>query len=283
MKNLFIKSFNILKSNLLYIQPLLLYMFFTMALGVYLLSKNVLYIPKVCLLVSIFLLTAAFLSGWFYINKQAVIDYNPDDDNDTIVMKSVKNFKLFFSGVGELFFKVLTAAILYLIFYCVLGFLILKLGNIYLGHPVIFDDLPKIADKGSAELINYLNSVSYSDKLIFTKWMCVITFLSILMNFFGVLYYSVITFERGNIFYLLLKTIIFLFKNLGGCIVTVAVMFVLYLLLNIVSILFGSGSIAFLLLIILFSLYLNYYIILVLCFYYEKTKINSGNGAEFIG
>ena len=60
-------------------------------------------------------------------------------------------------------------------------------------------------------------------------------------------------------------------------------MILLYLGLNILSLVFGATSFGFAILMILLAVYFNYYLLLVFCFYDEKTKNNSDSRTEFIG
>ena len=280
MKNNFLTSFQILKDNMLYIQPLLFYILLIMMAPAYLFSKIVLPFPKICIIISIFLLTSAFLAGWLYINKQAVLDYSIDDDKETVINKSIKNFKMYFQGVGENFFRVLGSSVIVLFIYMIS---IYKLGLIYIGHSSVFSNLINLSAKSHEDLINYINTTSLSEQLIFVKWIGIYVLFIMLMHFFAVLYFTITVFEKNNIFCLLIKTLTFIFKNILGCIGIIAGLFLIYILINIISVLCGVNSFAFAVSIILLSLYLNYYILLVFCFYNDKTKSNSDNGPELIG
>ena len=283
MKNNFLTSFQILKNNMLYIQPLLLYMLIVMMVPAYIVSKTVLPLPKICLMISVFLLSSAFLSGWFFINKKAVDDYNPDDDKETVVSKSIKNLKLYFQGVGANFLRILLGILILICIYSVFAFFIYKAGMIYIGSSDIFYDLTKLSVQNQQDLINYINTTTLPQQLIFIKWVLLYSVFILLMHFFATLYLAVIIFEKNNIFHLLYKTIVFIFKNILGCIGIILWLFLIYIILNVISALLGVNSLAFAVSIILFSFYLNYYILLVFCFYNDKTKSNSDNGPEFIG
>ena len=283
MKNNFLTSFQILKDNMLYIQPLLFYMLIVMMAPSYIVSKAVLPLPKICLLISIFLLSAAFIAGWFFINKKAVDDYNPEDDKETIIAKSIKNFKMYFQGVGANFLRILLGIIILLCIYSFCAFMIYKLGMIYIGKSDIFYNLIELSVKSQEDLINYINTTTLSQQIIFIKWIFIYVLFILLMQFFATLYLTVITFEKNNVFYLIYKTVTFIFKNILGCIGIILGLFLIYIIINIISAVLGVNSFAFAVSIILFSFYLNYYILLVFCFYNDKTKSNSDNGTELIG
>ena len=72
MKKLLQDSFKILRNNLLFIQPLLLYLLMIMLASTYFVSGHVALYPKMLLAVSMILLTVAFFAGWMYINKKGI-------------------------------------------------------------------------------------------------------------------------------------------------------------------------------------------------------------------
>ena len=169
--------------------------------------------------------------------------------------------------------------------YLVSIFALVKLGLNIFGEPQILIDFPKIAKtlNTQSDLINYLNNISMQDKMIFANWVLSISVLSSIMNFFGLLYFTILTYTKKNVFASIFHTFVFLFKNIVGCIAIIAVMFALYMVLNVLSVILGSNSFSFVFLIILLVLYLNYYVLLVFCFYNERTKDNCNNRTEFIG
>lgn len=275
----------ILKNNMIFIQPILFFILLLMLAMTYFVAGGVLSNAKLVLLVSVFLVAVSFSAGWFYINKLAVDDYNPNDVQEEITAKTIKNFRQFFSGVGEGFVRFLFAYIIYFALYFLVILALVKLGVKLYGEPKILMDFPKIVKTMTTqeELINYLNSVTMQDKVIFANWVLSITVLSSIANFFGFLYFTVITYTKKNIFYSLFNSICFAFKNIVGCTRIIVLMFCLYMFLNILSVILGNNALSFVLLIILFVLYLNYYVLLVFCFYNEKTEDNSNNRTELIG
>ena len=79
MLNIVKKSAKVLKNNLIFIQPLLLCMLLFMTVASFFISKNVFIAGKICLSISIFLLTIAFTAGWLHINKLGILSYNEND------------------------------------------------------------------------------------------------------------------------------------------------------------------------------------------------------------
>ncbi len=278
------KSFYILKNNLIFIQPLLLGLLLIMTAFSFIIGRNFFSFSKIVLLLSMFLLFIAFSAGWFYINKQGILNYNENDSKEEIALKAVQNFKKFFEGVGADFLKTAVSYILLFILYAASLYIVTKFCMSIFGEPKIIYDFPKILKASSqAEILNYINSVTIQDKITFMSWMLVFNIAASIMNFFIILYFAVVSFENVNIlksFWIALK---FFFKNLLGVVAILVVMFILYVFLNLLSVILGSNSLSFVILIILFTIYLNYYLLLVFCFYYDKTKNNSNNRTECIG
>ncbi len=284
MVKIFKKSFLILKNNGICIQPFLLWLLILMTVLSFIVNKNLYPAAKISLVLSMFLLLAAFSAGWFYINKLGVSDFNEEDSKEEITIKAVKNFRKYFEGVGSNFIKILFAYCIIILISASVFFGISKLCLIIFGEPKIVYELPKLINASSqAEVLNIVNSLTAEDKIVFSSWVMTINLAAAILIIFCLLYFTVITFEKTNIFMSLWITVKFFFKNITGVISVILFMFLLYLILNTVYLLLGVNSLSFVILIILFTLYLNYYLLLVFCFYNEKTKINSNNGTELIG
>ena len=280
---MFKTPWQILKNNMIFIQPILLSLLLVMMSVTYLVGAFS--GKKLLLAFSVLMATIAFMSGWFHINKLGVEDYNPDDEQTVITEKTIKNFKQFFTGVGERFIKFLLGM---LIFLCLYFAVVSGVGKICLqlfGVPTLVQEFSKMAQTVAtqAELVNFLNGISFEDKLVFSKWVLTILAMSSIMNFFGVLYFTVITYEDKNVLFSLWLALKFIFKNFIKCVSVILVMFALYIFLNILSVPFGSNAITFAILIILLVLYFNYYVLLVFYLYNGKAKDNSDNRTELIG
>lgn len=284
MLNIYRKSLLILKNNLIFIQPLLLCLLMLMTIVSFVVSRNIFIASKIVLLISIVLMIIAFSAGWFYINKFGVENYNENDTKEEIAVKSVQNFKKFFEGVGSAFIKTAFSYLILFSLYVFVIFITTKLCLHFYGEPKIIYELPKIAQASSqAEILNFLNGITNSDKVIFSLWVLTFNFISTICNFFIILFFAVLNFENFNIFKSLWISVKFFFKNFLASISIMLFTFVLYFILNLLSILLGANSLSFVILIILFTMYLNYYLLLVFCFYYDKAKNNRNSRTEFIG
>ena len=77
---MFKTAYQILRNNMIFIQPLLLYMLLIMSASIFVAGRTIPSVTKIILLLCFVLLTIAFLSGWFHINKLGIEKYNPDDE-----------------------------------------------------------------------------------------------------------------------------------------------------------------------------------------------------------
>ena len=273
MKNILQKALNILKNNLIFIQPLLLYMLILMSLfGNLLTARNGIYL-KILIIFTLFLLTVVFFAGWFHINKLAVINYNETDSEEAIYNKTLNNLKTFFQGTGENFFKVFTGLILYLTFYFILTLLIFKGYLIISKTSNIIEEL--------TFLIRNPDITAYKSLLKnHIYFILLIGLFSLVMDFFGVLYAAVMFKGGKNPFTALFSAIKFFFLNIFKSAYLIGILFIINMFISIINT-FSGNSFFFIISTILLAIYFNYYVILVFCFYNEKN--NSDNRAEFIG
>lgn len=284
MKKIINKSYKILRSNLLFFQPLLIYMMIISFALPIIMSAKVSIHPKTVLTISMLLLTVANISGWFHINKLAVKSYNENDSADVVAEKTITNFKTYFDGVGENFGKVLFGGIIFSVFYFLAVMGLSKLCMLAFGEPVIAFKFKEMAElKTVQDFTAFFSSFSKNDIVVFKMWLLVIFVAGVLFNFFGILYFTVLTFEKNNPIKALLNMFVFFFKNIFLSISLISYMVLIYLGLNILSLIFGTTSFGFAVLMILLAIYFNYYLLLVFCFYDEKTKNNSNSRTEFIG
>ena len=284
MKKLILKSYSILNDNLLFIQPILIYILLIMISSQNLVEKSMGIIPKTTMILSVVLFAIAITTGLLYINKKAISDYNPEDSNVEIAKKSIKNFKTFFAGIGEYFSKIISGTILYVGIYMLIFYLI----SIYLSHTIGIPPIKTIIEEfnkiENIEQINaYANSFNRQELIVINIWSLVFIIASLVFKFLGILYGSILISEKDNIFFCFFKMIIFFLKNLFPSIFIIVFMMFLYLTINLLTMVIGMNSIVFGLFFIFIALYLNYYIILVLNFYNERTKTNSNNRTECIG
>lgn len=284
LKTVIIKSFNVLKNNLIFIQPPLLLLLIILTAVSYAINGTKAVIPNIILGISMILLTLAFASGWFYINKAAILSYDENSTKEEITVNSIKNFRKFFEGIGANFVNILLSSIIMVIISTLTFFAIYKALSSSIGIPSFIYELQKVLNTNSQqELTNFINGISDHDKIIFFVWVLSANIANVILNYVWTVFNTAITFENKNIFVCLKKAIVFIFKNLFQSIAIIVFTSLIYLLLNIISSLAGTSIVAFIIMILLLITYLNYYVLLVFCFYNEKTKIDCDNRTECLG
>ena len=284
LKTVIKKSFNVLKNNLIFIQPPLLLLLIILTAVSYGLNGTKSVIPNTILGISMVLLAVAFAAGWFYINKAAILSYDENSTKEEITINSIKNFRKFFEGVGANFVNILLSSIIMVIISTLTFFAIYKALSSSIGIPSFIYELQKVLNTNSQqELTNFINGISDHDKIIFFVWVLSANIANVILNYVWTVFNTAITFENKNIFVCLKKAIVFIFKNLFQSIAIIVFTSLIYLLLNIISSLAGTSIVAFIIMILLLITYLNYYVLLVFCFYNEKTKIDCDNRTECLG
>lgn len=279
MKNLVNKSFLILKNNIIFIQPVLIYFMLILLFLQNVIDKHFRFQAKLLMCISIFLLTMAFITGLFFIINKAIKDYNENDDTIAITNKSINNLKMFFTGIGQYFSKILSGTTLFIIVYSVLIFLIGKYISSNIGIPdfvSIFSQYNKM--QSINEINQYILSFSAHDLFVINIWCLFFVIASAVFNHIIIINTSVLISGEKNILLSLVKTIKFFFKNIFQSIFMIVFMFALYCFISIISFLIGQNVFSLALSTILISMYFNYYIILVQYFYNEQKNNNSNNG-----
>jgi len=286
MENIFGKSFRILKENLVFMQPLLIHFLLLFTVLPYILAKTVTLYTKSFMLLCVFLLTAAISAGVFHVSKNAVDEYKADEDEDEDEKreKSIKNFKTFFEGTGANFFRVLFALILFLAIYIAAVKGLNSLCVRYWGIPAIVsraEELMKLETVN--QVMAFVNSFSETEIFTMHMWILVLTAGTSLLNFLGFLYMAALFYEKDSFIICFAKTIFYFFKRFFKSLYIILFMFIIYIAVNIISALFSANVFLLAISILLTVLYFNFYIILVLCFYNERTKTDSNSGAECNG
>jgi hypothetical protein len=284
MQKVIKNSAKILINNTMLIQPLILYLLFSLTIANYILSKNIYPYSKIVLIISFILLTIAFTSGWLHINKYSVLTFNENDTKEEMAVKSIQNLKKFFEGVGKDFLKVTGLYLILTIIYTLFIFVTKKFCLSVYGEPTIISEIQKISNSSSqAELLNLFKNVSTQDIIIFSAWLLTTNFIVSVLNMFTLVSFAVLSFDNTNVLKTLWIALKFSLKNLFNLILIFLIMTVIYFAINLFVLPMGKNFIALVITTILFCMYLNYYLLLVFYFYYEKTKNNSNNRCEFIG
>ncbi len=280
------KAFELLRDNIIIIQPLIFYL---LILGV--ISRPISFegnftLDSVFAIIISVLLTVAFLSGWFYITKLAIS--LKDKVYESIEEKNLAQLSLlkqFFTGVGEYFIPVLFAFLLYTVVFISFSYFAYKFGIEHIGKLVLTPDLVKALNTGSSkDLIKLLNSPeSYQSIKLMAYWGFYISGLGLIFSFLTMYYGPAIVYDTKNPIKALFINLKFLFSNFMGSIFILLFLTFLNMLLSLFNVLSAMNIIFSVISLLLMFLYMGYHVVLIFLYYDEKTQSNSNRGPERIG
>lgn len=171
LRDILVDSFNILKNNLIIIQP---FIFFLLVISLFispLSMKNGFSPAMIVFMISIFALICAFFAGWFQMFQAAIRNFRKDIKEEEKPFMSFAILKEFFPAVGRFFVPISIAIVLY----CVLLYFVFKLtaflGVHFIGIPDSFrvDNLLQIfADEKKA--YEFISALSEADKIKISQW-----------------------------------------------------------------------------------------------------------------
>lgn len=177
IKELFSKTYNLVKLNLILVQPLLI---FFLLMGFILNPAGRLRFDSagIVLLLSVCGLFCAFIAGWFNMFYKSVeLQSKPDLSPEERAVRSVGLFKEFFPGVGKFFPKIVYGLVIYglLVF---LAFLLIHFTGIILVKYFGYSGGSKFSD-----LLNLIiadKKTSGLDTIAINQW----NILSLLLSYF---------------------------------------------------------------------------------------------------
>lgn len=275
LRNILVESFNILKSNLIVIQP---FIFFMLVISLFISPisyKNGVTPAMMVFLVSIFALVCAFLAGWFQLFQAAIRNYRKDlkDDEKSLVSFSV--LREFFPAVGRFFIPISIAVLLY----CGLLFFVLKfaliMGQNFIGIPESFkvDNLLQIfGDEKKAYA--FISALSESDKMKISQWNILTLFVTGAYSYVTMFWFPAIVMNGENAF----KALVTGFKAVFSRPSITFGIFIFYWLLNFISSIIGSmlpGNFIVQLLNLMFMIFVMNYFIMAVFVYFEDYSEDS--------
>lgn len=196
---LFCKSYQLIKDNLILVQPLLL---FLMLLGFILapISIGGLSIVFFFIVLSLF---CAFSSGWFNMFHKCVnLSDKQGLSREEKALNSINLLKEFFPGVGKYFYKILLGSIIYI----VLLFIVVNLfggiiGDRLIGYPesVNSKELMNAFISGGNSL-EFLNKITDTDKIKVLLWNGLSFIILVIFSYLTMFWiHSVIVEDKGII------------------------------------------------------------------------------------
>jgi hypothetical protein len=155
LKQLFSKTYYLVKNNLILVQPLLIFfLVISILLSPVTLSGGV-NIAVIIMFASVAGLFCAFWAGWYNMFHKSIeytdrLNVTPEER----AINSLNLFKEFFPGVGKYFLKIVIGFVIYFIFIMILFQIIQLVGDKVIGFPtsITTDELIKAASNGDKAL-----------------------------------------------------------------------------------------------------------------------------------
>lgn len=283
MKSIYKDSWKVLKMHSLLTVPFILYLYFisicmTRSQNI---SSTTLFFVFV---VTGFLLTVCFFSGWFYMAKNAVENYNqikkyginPEKDY------AFDNLKLFFFGVGENFLSVAFALIFYIIILSLFAYCIYMLGEHLIGSfPITYSQL-KLISANPVEANNIISSLNQTQLTQLSAWSFLFMSSYLFYSYSTMFYYPALFYKTKNCFKAFFESFIFTFRNIKTSLCLFLFYIMLKTILSLMNSVFASNfllSTASLLIIVYFAAYW----IAILFYTYEQKENYSFDRSDSFG
>ena len=260
------ESLKITNDNIIIATPLIL---FSLISGLYLIFSAS--GSKAGILFSVFLfflMTAAFISGWFFMITRAVKE--PD-------IQSGQIFSEFPSGVGEYFLSALGIIFQTVVISVLIMIAAFIAGKKFIGAPGVSYEQFSQALVNVESMKTFVNSLSQEQLIKINNWNMLIFFAMIINSFILMLYPAVVFFKNKNpfkAFFIALKDTFGhrFFKNAG----IFLLIFVLYMLISLGSVLTNNNVILHFIFTLINFYFATYTGVLVFNHYYSNfVKIGS--------
>ncbi len=227
------------------------------------------------LLTCLFLLIVAFVSGWFQVFREAVIE------------KQEKNFyAIFLDGIGKNIVPVFISVIIYVVLFVAAvfaaKFIALKLFG---SLDFIIKDIQAFAQDKTAA-IEYLNKLPIDKQSAVYGSYFVFLLMMSAFNFLLLFYFPAIFFEENKNIFLkpftaLKNSLVFTFKNFFRVLFLSIAIHVSYFLLALLSAVFAQNFVMSLIILFIYIYFITIAIMIIFNCYAEKN--NSNNRADGVG
>lgn len=270
------KAFDITRDNIVTAQPLIVFLLIISLTSIGLAQQSN-KIAFIVFFISNFLLTTAFLAGWFFMIKKTIeqskIEYEKPEEKAAASFGLLKEFfpgvAAYFAPVTAVFliYTLLSAGIIYLV-----GF---EWGLGYLEtHNVHINEIYQTAMQSQQALEKYLYSMTFGQLQAINIWMTALTFSAALFSFFTLFWFpSLFYLEKINFlspFISFWKNLKFLFKNFLGAFGIMCFLSILNFIVFAINAIFSINIILSIIAFFIMFYFATYYMILIFLYYDSK-------------
>ncbi len=270
------KAFDITRDNIVTAQPLIVFLLI-ISLTTVGLAQQSNKIAFIIFFISNFLLTTAFLAGWFYMVKKTVllskVEYEKPEERTAASFDLLKDF---FPGVSAYFVPVTVVFLIYVLLSAGIIYLVgVEWGFGYLtSHNVHLTKIYQAALQSQQALEKYLYSMTFGQIQAINIWMMAVTFAAAVYSFLTLFWFPALFYmEKINFlspFTSFWKNIKFLFKNFLGALGIMCFLSILNFAVFMVNAVFSINIILSVIAFFIMFYFATYYIILIFLYYDTK-------------
>ena len=270
------KAFDITRDNIVTAQPLIVFLLI-ISLTTVGLAQQSNKIAFIIFFISNFLLTTAFLAGWFYMAKKTVllskVEYEKQEERTAASFDLLKDF---FPGVSAYFVPVTVVFLIYVLLSAGIIYLVgVEWGFGYLtSHNVHLTKIYQAALQSQQALEKYLYSMTFGQIQAINIWMMAVTFAAAVYSFLTLFWFPALFYmEKINFlspFTSFWKNIKFLFKNFLGALGIMCFLSILNFAVFMVNAVFSINIILSVIAFFIMFYFATYYIILIFLYYDTK-------------
>lgn len=270
------KAFNLTRENIVVAQPLIVFML-VISLTSVALAQQSNKIAFIVFFVSNFLLTTAFLAGWFYMIKKSVelskVEYEKPEERAAASFDLLKDF---FPGVSAYFVPVTVVFLIYTVLSAGLVYLVgVEWGLGYLAsYDVHVDKIYQAAAQSQQALEKFLYSMTFGQIQAINYWMLAVTFAAAVYNFFTMFWFPALIYSEkinfGAPFSSFWKNLKFLFKNFFGSLGILCFLAILNFIVLIINAIFSINIILSVIAFFIMFYFVTYYVVLIFLYYDSK-------------
>lgn len=270
------KAFDITRDNIVTAQPLIVFLLI-ISLTTVGLAQQSNKIAFIIFFISNFLLTTAFLAGWFYMVKKTVllskVEYEKPEERTAASFDLLKDF---FPGVSAYFVPVTVVFLIYVLLSAGIIYLVgVEWGFRYLtSHNVHLTKIYQAALQSQQALEKYLYSMTFGQIQAINIWMMAVTFAAAVYSFLTLFWFPALFYmEKINFlspFTSFWKNIKFLFKNFLGALGIMCFLSILNFAVFMVNAVFSINIILSVIAFFIMFYFATYYIILIFLYYDTK-------------
>lgn len=282
----FVDAFKVTNNNIILATPLILFMLLTTLYNGVFGSANSNQIVAFLGLITYFLMWSAFLAGWLYIVRQAVL-YNFENlSREEKTRKSFGLMNLMLKGIGEYFLSFLGILFFEVIFFISFILLIHYIGVNLIGNLNIpLNDFVNAANTNSPEVLEeFMNGLPREEIVKLAKWiyLCLASFPVFL--FFQMFWFPSVIKDTKNIFKAFWNSLKFIFKNFAVVFIFFIMIGIIHFLMMMICGLMTINSILSYFSLLVYFYFMVYIVVLVFLFYEKYEKKNRCDcGADGIG